>query len=87
MPGTSSTRTSGRSASGTIGSRLMRPVMAAMARWDRATEGRVHRYLAISQYVARRIALYYNRRSTIVYPPVETTFYTPADVTSRAACR
>ena len=58
--------------------RLMRPVMAAMARWDRATEGRVHRYLAISQYVARRIAVYYNRQSSIVYPPVETTFYTPA---------
>ncbi len=58
-------------------SRVMRPVMAAMARWDRATEGRVHRYLAISQYVARRIALYYNRQSSIVYPPVETTFYTP----------
>jgi glycosyltransferase involved in cell wall biosynthesis len=61
-------------------SRVMRPVMAAMARWDRATESRVHRYLAISQYVARRIALYYNRRSSIVYPPVETTFYTPAPV-------
>ena len=59
-------------------SRMMRPLMAAMARWDRATEGRVHRYLAISQYVARRIALYYNRQSSIVYPPVETTFYTPA---------
>ena len=59
--------------------RLVKPVMAAMARWDRATEGRVHRYLAISQYVARRIELYYNRRSTIVYPPVETTFYTPAE--------
>jgi glycosyltransferase involved in cell wall biosynthesis len=57
--------------------RLMRPAMAAMARWDRATEGRVHRYLAISQYVAQRIGLYYNRRSSIVYPPVETTFYTP----------
>ena len=58
--------------------RLMRPVMSAMARWDRATEGRVHRYLAISQYVARRITLYYNREASIVYPPVETTFYTPA---------
>ena len=58
-------------------SRVMRPIMAHMARWDRATEGRVHRYLAISQYVARRIALYYNRGSSIVYPPVETTFYTP----------
>jgi glycosyltransferase involved in cell wall biosynthesis len=62
---------------GPLGSRLMRPVMAAMARWDRATAGRVHRYLAISQYVARRIGLYYNRRSDLVYPPVETSFYTP----------
>jgi glycosyltransferase involved in cell wall biosynthesis len=62
---------------GPLASRLMRPVMAAMARWDRATEGRVHRYLAISQYVARRIGLYYNRRSDLVYPPVETSFYTP----------
>jgi glycosyltransferase involved in cell wall biosynthesis len=67
----------GRERVGRFASRVMRPVMAAMARWDRATEGRVHRYLAISQYVARRIGLYYNRRSTIVYPPVETTFYTP----------
>jgi glycosyltransferase involved in cell wall biosynthesis len=62
---------------GPLRSRLMRPIMAAMARWDRATAGRVHRYLAISQYVARRIALYYNRQSTIVFPPVDTQFYTP----------
>ena len=67
--------------------RCMRPVMAAMARWDRATAGRVHRYLAISQYVARRIALYYNRQSSIVYPPVETTFYTPERSDRAAACR
>lgn len=62
---------------GIAASYLMRPVMAAMARWDRATADRAHRYLAISQYVARRIGLYYNRRSTIVYPPVETEFFTP----------
>ena len=62
---------------GTLGNRLLRPVLAGLARWDRATEGRVHRYLAISQYVARRIALYYNRESTLVYPPVDTEFYTP----------
>ena len=55
---------------GKLGSMLLRPVLAGLARWDRATEGRVHRYLAISQYVARRIALYYNRQSTLVYPPV-----------------
>lgn len=63
---------------GRLGNRILRPVLAGLARWDRATEGRVHRYLAISQYVARRIALYYNRQSTLVYPPVDTEFYRPA---------
>lgn len=62
---------------GAAASAMLRPVLAAMARWDRSTAHRVHRYLAISQYVARRIALYYNRQSTIVYPPVDTTFYQP----------
>ena len=60
---------------GKFGNMVLRPVLAGLARWDRATAGRVHRYLAISQYVARRIALYYNRQSTLVYPPVDTDFY------------
>jgi glycosyltransferase involved in cell wall biosynthesis len=66
-------------------SAALRPVMAWLARWDRATAHRVHRYLAISQYVARRIAVYYNRQSAIVYPPVDTEFFTPerADVGPR----
>ncbi len=66
-------------------SAMLRPVLAWLARWDRDTAGRVHRYLAISQYVAQRIALYYNRQSAIVYPPVDTGFYTPdaVPVTSR----
>ena len=68
----------GSERAGATTSRVMRVVMAGLARWDRATEGRVHRYLAISQYVARRISLYYNRQSSIVYPPVETAFYMPA---------
>ena len=63
---------------GKLGNRALKPVLAALARWDRATEGRVHRYLAISQYVARRIALYYNRQSTLVHPPVDTDFYVPS---------
>jgi glycosyltransferase involved in cell wall biosynthesis len=69
---------------GRVPSALLRPVLAGLARWDRATEGRVHRYLAISQYVARRIALYYNRESTLVYPPVDTDFYTPSPSFARA---
>ena len=67
---------------GKLGNRVLRPMLAALARWDRATEGRVHRYLAISQYVARRIALYYNRQSTLVYPPVDTEFFVPPTVRS-----
>jgi glycosyltransferase involved in cell wall biosynthesis len=62
---------------GPVANKVLRPILAGLARWDRATEGRVHRYLAISQYVARRIALYYNRESTLVYPPVDTEFFTP----------
>ena len=60
-------------------SQLFRPVMAALARWDRATAGRVDRYVANSRYVAERIRRYYNRESTVVYPPVDTAFYRPDD--------
>lgn len=67
---------------GRLPSRLLRPVLGWLSRWDAATAGRVDRFLANSQYVAARIDRYYNRRSTVVHPPVETDFYTP---TGRAA--
>ena len=57
--------------------RLMRPVMARLARWDRDTAGRADRYVAISHYVAGRIRRYYNREATVVYPPVDTDFFHP----------
>jgi glycosyltransferase involved in cell wall biosynthesis len=56
-------------------SRVLRPIMAGLARWDAATAGRVDRFVANSAYVAARIRRYYNRGSTVVYPPVDTTFY------------
>jgi glycosyltransferase involved in cell wall biosynthesis len=58
-------------------SRLLRPVMAGLARWDAGTAGRVDRFLANSQYVAGRIRRYYNRGSTVVYPPVDTEYFRP----------
>jgi glycosyltransferase involved in cell wall biosynthesis len=58
-------------------SRVLRPVMARLARWDAATAGRVDRYVANSHYVAGRIRRYYNRGSTVVHPPVDTAFYRP----------
>jgi glycosyltransferase involved in cell wall biosynthesis len=66
---------------GAIGSRLMQPVMARMARWDRETAGRADRYVAISHYVAGRIGRYYNRQASVVYPPVDTEFFRPDDTT------
>ena len=58
-------------------SRLLRPVLARLARWDRDTADRVDRYVANSHYVAGRIRRYYNRGSTVVYPPVDTAYYRP----------
>ena len=63
---------------GKVGNRLLRPVLGALARWDAATAGRVDRYVAISQHVARRIRRYYNRDAVVIYPPVDTNFYCPA---------
>lgn len=60
--------------------RALRPVLAWLARWDRATACRVDRYLVDSQHVARRIQRYYNRQSTVIYPPVDTEFYCPDTV-------
>jgi glycosyltransferase involved in cell wall biosynthesis len=62
---------------GPLGSRLARPVMAWLARWDRATAGRVDRFVANSRFVAGRIARYYNRAASVVYPPVDVQFFTP----------
>jgi len=67
----------GPAAVGAFQSKLLRPVLARLARWDRDTAGRVSRYVANSHYVAGRIRRYYNRGSTVVYPPVDTTFYRP----------
>ena len=65
---------------GAVASAALRPVLAWLARWDRATANRVNRFLANSQYVAGRIARYYNRQATVLYPPVDTAFFTPGDV-------
>ncbi len=65
---------------GRLASRLLRPVLARLARWDVQTAGRVDAFVANSRYVAGRIRRYYNRRSTVVYPPVDTAFYRPGSL-------
>jgi glycosyltransferase involved in cell wall biosynthesis len=67
----------GRARVGRLRAAALRPALAAMARWDRATAGRPHAYLTNSQHVASRIRRYYNREATVVYPPIDTAFYHP----------
>lgn len=57
--------------------RIYRFAMNRIARWDAGTAGRVHRYLAISQHVAKRIRRYYDREADVIYPPVDIDFYRP----------
>lgn len=63
---------------GRLRSALMRVAMTLFARWDRRTSVRPDRYVAISQYVARRISRYYTRESAVIHPPVDTDFFTPS---------
>jgi glycosyltransferase involved in cell wall biosynthesis len=65
---------------GWAANRVMRSVMAGLARWDRATSDRVDRYVTNSQHVAGRIRTYYNRDSIVIYPPVDTDFFDPDSI-------
>ncbi len=51
--------------------------MSWLARWDASTSNRPDTFVAISRYVADRIARYYARRADVVYPPVDTGFFCP----------
>jgi glycosyltransferase involved in cell wall biosynthesis len=46
--------------------------------WDQSAASRVHRFAAISQAVARRIAEAYHRAAVIIYPPVEVDRFMPS---------
>ena len=67
----------GAQRTGRLGEALYRPVMAWLARWDAATADRADVFVAISRYVAARVARYYGRRAGVVYPPVDTEFFGP----------
>jgi glycosyltransferase involved in cell wall biosynthesis len=56
-------------------SRILRSVMAGLARWDRDTARRVTRFIANSDHVANRIRRYYQREATVVYPPIDTELF------------
>jgi glycosyltransferase involved in cell wall biosynthesis len=52
---------------------LMPPVAAALRRWDRRTAAGVHRFVAISRFIADRIRRVYGREADVIYPPVDVS--------------
>ena len=56
---------------------LIRPLASLLRAWDRKGAKHVHKYIAISKYVADRISRYYGRDSEIVYPPVDFSWLDP----------
>ncbi len=58
---------------------LIRPLLAALRRWDRSTSQSVTRFIAISRHVADRVNRFYGREASVIYPPVDVDFYTPSD--------
>ena len=65
--------------------KLVRTAWSAMANyvrmWDLATAYRVDYFIAISQYIARRIRKFYGRESVVIHPPVDVhKFYVSPSV-------
>jgi glycosyltransferase involved in cell wall biosynthesis len=58
---------------------VMPPVAAALRRWDRRSSRRVHRFVAISRYVADRIERAYGRHADVIHPPVDVSRFRLAE--------
>ena len=56
---------------------VMRPLAAALRRWDRRTSG-VHEFVAISHHIADRIQRVYGRAADVIYPPVDVQRFRPS---------
>lgn len=50
----------------------LKPLIAAMQRWDYGAAKRVDHFIAISTDIQNRIRQFYDRESVIIYPPVDT---------------
>ncbi len=56
--------------------RLFAPALLAWMRsWDVTSSKRVDRFVANSQFVARRIRKYYRRSSSVIHPPIDCGFF------------
>jgi glycosyltransferase involved in cell wall biosynthesis len=55
----------------------LKPVVAALRRWDYQAAQRVDHFIAISTEIQQRIKRYYKRDSEIIYPPVDIRRFAP----------
>ena len=58
--------------------RVTNKLMQSFRQWDRRAASRVHRIVAISEAVSRRIQDAYQRQAEIIYPPVDVARFKPA---------
>jgi glycosyltransferase involved in cell wall biosynthesis len=57
-----------------VAARAVMPGLAAWLRWwDRRTAAGVHHFVAISSFIAERIARAYGRAADVIHPPVDVT--------------
>jgi glycosyltransferase involved in cell wall biosynthesis len=61
---------------------LARYFLFKLRAWDFSTANRPDHYIAISQYVAKRIKKIYNKDAIVIYPPVDTYSFTLTTETS-----
>lgn len=65
-----------------IFSKLLRPYLSWLRRWDRISASRVDFYIANSQNIAQKIKKHYGRKSHVIYPCADTKFFLPPKVHS-----
>jgi glycosyltransferase involved in cell wall biosynthesis len=56
----------------------LRPMIAALRRWDYRAAQRVDCFIAISREIKERIGRYYDRGAAVIHPPVDTGRFEPS---------
>ncbi|NUP90809.1 MAG: glycosyltransferase [Candidatus Sumerlaeia bacterium] len=68
---------------GHTGGRWLRPALSLwrprLQRWDVESARQVTQFIAISEHIARKIALFYGREAKVIHPPVNTEHFTPGE--------
>ncbi|MGD9001967.1 MAG: glycosyltransferase, partial [Anaerolineae bacterium] len=57
----------------------LRPLIAALRRWDYQAAQRVGHFVAISREIQGRIRRFYRRESSVIHPPVDTRRFQPSN--------